>query len=164
MLTVENNASAKYVKDATMKVTRWYNLLALFWMTQFVIGCQHMIIAGAVATWFFTRNKSNLDSPVCGSIQHLVRYHLGTVALGSFLIAVVQFVRVLFQALEVSLLTHIILEEAISNKYSLNFHFDHAGSRTGSSKSHHSNIVHVLSMLFGLFREVTAIFDAKCLH
>lgn len=100
-LTVENNASAKYVKDATMKVTRWYNLLALFWMTQFVIGCQHMIIAGAVATWFFTRNKGNLNSPVGESFRNLVRYHLGTVALGSFLIAIVQFVRVLFQALEV---------------------------------------------------------------
>lgn len=55
VLTIVNNASGRYIKDSTMKVTRWYNLLALFWMSQFVIGCQHMIIAGAVATWFFTR-------------------------------------------------------------------------------------------------------------
>lgn len=51
----QNNGSAMYVKDTTMKVTRWYNLLAIFWMSQFVIGCQHMVIAGSVATWFFTR-------------------------------------------------------------------------------------------------------------
>lgn len=55
ILTVENNTSAKYVKDSTMKVTRWYNLLALFWFSQFLVGCQHMVIAGAVAMWFFTR-------------------------------------------------------------------------------------------------------------
>lgn len=55
LLKVESNLSAKYVKDTTMKVTRWYNLMALFWFTQFIIGCQHLIIAGAVAKWFFTR-------------------------------------------------------------------------------------------------------------
>lgn len=55
ILMAENNASAKFVKDNTMIATRWYNVLALFWMSQFVIGCQHMVIAGAVATWFFTR-------------------------------------------------------------------------------------------------------------
>lgn len=54
-LKIENNMSAKYMKNATIKVTRWYNVLALFWMTQFVIGCQHIVIAGSVATWFFTR-------------------------------------------------------------------------------------------------------------
>lgn len=54
-LRVESNTSAKYVKDGTMKFTRWYNFFALFWITQFIIGCQHMVIAGAVATWFFTR-------------------------------------------------------------------------------------------------------------
>lgn len=54
-LRVESNTSAKYVKDGTMKFTRWYNLFALFWISQFIIGCQHMVIAGAVATWFFTR-------------------------------------------------------------------------------------------------------------
>lgn len=84
-----------------MKVTRWYNLLAMFWMSQFMIGCQHMVIAGAVATWFFTRNKGHMGSPIGQSLQNLVRFHLGTVAFGSLLIALVQLVRVLFKALEV---------------------------------------------------------------
>lgn len=55
ILRVESNTSAKYVKDTTMKFTRWYNLCALFWISQFIIGCQHMVIAGAVTSWFFTR-------------------------------------------------------------------------------------------------------------
>ncbi|KXJ82113.1 hypothetical protein RP20_CCG015664 [Aedes albopictus] len=93
MLRVENNQSAKYVKDSTMLFTRWYNLLAFFWFCQFIIGCQHMVIAGAVACWFFTRNKSKLGSPILKSFGNLLRYHMGTVALGSFIIAVVQFLR-----------------------------------------------------------------------
>nr|CAD7194963.1 unnamed protein product [Timema douglasi] len=40
------------------------------------------------------RNKSSLDSPILKSFKNLVRYHLGTVAMGSLLIALVQMVRV----------------------------------------------------------------------
>lgn len=100
-LTIENNTSAKYVKDSTILVTRWYNVLVLFWMSQFIIGCQHMVIAGAVATWFFTRNKSSLDWPLWRSMGRLLRYHLGTVALGSLIIAVVKMLRLIFRLLEV---------------------------------------------------------------
>ena len=85
-----------------MKVTRWYNLLALFWMSQFLIGCQHMIIAGAVGIWFFTRNKSQLGSPICTSFSNLTRYHLGTVAFGSLLIALVQFARTILATVQVN--------------------------------------------------------------
>lgn len=89
-----------YVKDTTMAVTRWYNFMALFWMSQFIIGCQHFIIAGSIATWFFTRNKNDLESPISRSFWYLIRYHLGSIALGSFLIAVVQIVRTLLKALQ----------------------------------------------------------------
>ncbi|BET03140.1 Plasma-membrane choline transporter [Nesidiocoris tenuis] len=89
-----------YKKDFAMKFTRWYNLLGVFWMTQFVIGCQHMIIAGSVATWFFTRNKDNMESPILTSATNLVRYHLGSVALGSLFIALVQFVRAVLKRVE----------------------------------------------------------------
>ena len=41
-------------------MTRWYNLFGLFWFVQFCTGCQHMIIAGAVAKWFFTRYMQSL--------------------------------------------------------------------------------------------------------
>ncbi|XP_062554592.1 choline transporter-like protein 1 isoform X3 [Armigeres subalbatus] len=99
MLKVENNQSAKYIKDSTMLFTRWYNLLAFFWFCQFIIGCQHMVIAGAVACWFFTRNKTKLGSPILKSFSNLLRYHMGTVALGSFIIAVVQFLRTVLKLL-----------------------------------------------------------------
>lgn len=49
------NFKAYFVKDGTMKLTRWFNLMGLYWATQFLVGCQHMAIAGAVATWYFTR-------------------------------------------------------------------------------------------------------------
>uniref|UniRef100_A0A182VRR9 Choline transporter-like protein n=1 Tax=Anopheles minimus TaxID=112268 RepID=A0A182VRR9_9DIPT len=99
MLVVESNNSAKYMKNSTMLFTRWYNLFAFLWFCQFIIGCQHMVIAGAVACWFFTRNKTHLSNPIGRSYCNLLRYHLGTVALGSFIIAVVQFLRTMLKLL-----------------------------------------------------------------
>lgn len=96
----EGSPSYYYKKDITMKVTRWYNLLAMFWMTQFCIACQHMVIAGAVAEWFFTRSKENLESPLRKSFNRLIRYHLGSIALGSLLVALVQFVRAILSAIQ----------------------------------------------------------------
>ncbi|PNF24373.1 Choline transporter-like protein 1 [Cryptotermes secundus] len=94
---------ASFEKNLTMKVTCWYNLLGLFWFVQFCMGCQHMIIAGAVAKWFFTRNKSNLGFPILRSFSNLVRYHLGTVAMGSLIIALVQLIRSILAAIQYQL-------------------------------------------------------------
>lgn len=89
-----------YKKDTIIKVARWYNLFALFWLIQFCVGCQHMVIAGAVSKWFFTRERKHLGCPIGRAFFNLVRYHLGSVALGSFLIALVQLVRAVLKYIE----------------------------------------------------------------
>lgn len=89
-----------YKKDSAMKTARVYNLFAMLWFTQFYIACQQMVIAGAVATWFFTRNKSQLRSPIGTSLSNMVSYHLGSMALGSLLIALVQLIRMMIKAVQ----------------------------------------------------------------
>ena len=64
----------------------WYLIVAFFWTCEFILGCQQMVIAGAVASWYFCRDRSNLPCPVGRSIRRLAIFHMGTVALGSFLI------------------------------------------------------------------------------
>lgn len=49
---------------------------------------------------YIFRNKANLNSPICTSFYNVWRYHLGTIAFGSFVIAVVQLIRALFKAIE----------------------------------------------------------------
>lgn len=46
------------------------------------------------------RKKSTLNSPISTSYGHLFSYHLGTVALGALLIAIVQIIRVIFSAVK----------------------------------------------------------------
>ncbi|XP_022173488.1 choline transporter-like protein 1 [Myzus persicae] len=92
-----------YKKDQLMKFARIYNILVLLWVIEFIIGCQHMIIAGSVATWFFTRNKDNVSSPISTSISYLFNYHLGSVALGSFIITVLQIIRAILNYIDETL-------------------------------------------------------------
>ncbi|XP_029841006.2 choline transporter-like protein 1 isoform X2 [Ixodes scapularis] len=99
-LTADKTSGLVYLaQDTLLKVAPWYHLLALYWMTQFIVSCQYMVIAGATATWYFTRDK-DLGSPICTSGHYLLRYHLGSVLLGSFLVALVKLLRALLKWIE----------------------------------------------------------------
>ncbi|XP_046464440.1 choline transporter-like protein 1 [Daphnia pulex] len=89
-----------FQKDTYLQVVRWYNILAALWLSQLCLAFQNLIIAGAVAEWFFTRDKSRLSCPVAKSTGYAVRYHLGSLAFGSLLIALMKLVRMLFNYLE----------------------------------------------------------------
>ncbi|XP_020286444.1 choline transporter-like protein 1 isoform X2 [Pseudomyrmex gracilis] len=80
-------------KDALIIATRWYNLFCFFVAYEFYLGCQHIIVACAVARWFFTRDKKRLSLPVVKGFGYLIRYHLGTVAFGALIIGIVRIIR-----------------------------------------------------------------------
>lgn len=85
---------------AILKYLQWYNLFGLFWGLQFLSGLNQMTIAGAVGTWYWSRDKRALPSmPVLRSLGRAFRYHLGSIALGALVIAIVQLIRaVLYNA------------------------------------------------------------------
>lgn len=35
--------------------TKWYLFFAVIWFINFIIGCHHMVIAGAISQWYFKR-------------------------------------------------------------------------------------------------------------
>lgn len=41
--------------ESQVNLTKWCLLFAVLWFCNFAIGCQHMIVAGAVSTWYFKR-------------------------------------------------------------------------------------------------------------
>lgn len=84
-----------------------YHFFGLLWVTQFTNGIVAMTIAGAVCGWYFSLNEAgNPDVearrykrgrwPICGALGRTLRYYLGSVAFGSLLIALMQFVRAVF--------------------------------------------------------------------
>lgn len=70
--------------------------MGLVWVSHFLLACQQMTVAGAVVTYYFTRDKARLPAtPILSSMLRLLRFHLGTVAKGSFIITLVQVPRLL---------------------------------------------------------------------
>ena len=60
-----------------------------------------LTLVGAVATWYWARDKRALpSSPVLRSLGRVIRYHMGSIAFGSLVIAVVQTFRVLLWQLQ----------------------------------------------------------------
>ena len=45
----------KYKPDTFMTWMRWYHVFGGLWISQFCIACQHLVIAGSVAGWYFAK-------------------------------------------------------------------------------------------------------------
>uniref|UniRef100_A0A4W4EBA0 Choline transporter-like protein n=1 Tax=Electrophorus electricus TaxID=8005 RepID=A0A4W4EBA0_ELEEL len=74
----------------------WYHAVGLIWVSEFILACQQMTVAGAVVTYYFTRSGSQLPlTPIVSSAMRLMRYHLGTVAKGAFIITLVELPRLI---------------------------------------------------------------------
>lgn len=83
------------------KPTRWiflYHLFGLFWINAFIIGCTQFIIGASACIWYYECTSDSKGRGTVGTgFKWLFRYHLGSVAFGSFCIAVCQMIRVLFE-------------------------------------------------------------------
>ncbi|CAH1787745.1 unnamed protein product [Owenia fusiformis] len=84
-----------YEADKILFYTKWYHVFGMLWISQFILACQQVVIAGAIATWYFKRDKSKMGFPICASLKRLICYHLGSVAFGSLIIAIVQLARMI---------------------------------------------------------------------
>ncbi|GMS82659.1 hypothetical protein PENTCL1PPCAC_4834 [Pristionchus entomophagus] len=83
-------AVVTYNVTQTQKYMLAYQAVGFIWLCEFAFAYQRMLIAGAVAKWYFDRNARN---PVCASRWNTIRYHLGSLALGSFIITLVRIPR-----------------------------------------------------------------------
>jgi len=90
----------------------WFYLFHMFWVTQFFYYFGYLVFSGAAADWYFTttddgghkkrgEEATELSKfPVCGSTVRSIRYHMGTVAVASFIIAVIKTIRVMVLYIE----------------------------------------------------------------
>ncbi|XP_065560082.1 choline transporter-like protein 5 [Artemia franciscana] len=79
-----------------------YNLFGFFWSMCFANSLAELVLAGAFASWYwaFKKPKDIPVFPLWESFYHAIRYHLGTLAFGSLLIAIIQFVRAMVEWLD----------------------------------------------------------------
>jgi len=75
-----------------------YSLFGYLWVNAFIIGVTQFIISAAAAIWYFScTSDSNGSGSLLRGMCWVMRYHFGSIAFGAFLIALVQFIRLIFE-------------------------------------------------------------------
>lgn len=75
-----------------------YNLFMLFWTEAFLSGFNQMVLAGCFGIWYWSQSRSHCI--LITSIKDTCVYHLGSIAFGSLIIAIIQFIRVIIEYVE----------------------------------------------------------------
>jgi hypothetical protein len=79
----------------------WYMLFALFWVVAYLICLQQFVIAAMTCMWYFQAEDlasgEKTPASVCTALKWGNWYHCGTIAFGSFIIALVTMIRVVFE-------------------------------------------------------------------
>lgn len=85
-----------YLFDDFTKYCGWYLLFCLIWTIAFIQAIGEIVVAMSVSKWYFSRDKWKVGNmTVIKSMYDTIRYHLGTAAFGSFIIAVTQIIRII---------------------------------------------------------------------
>jgi hypothetical protein len=77
-----------------------YHLFGLFWISSFIIGCAQFIIAATTCIWYFAQGGSSDDKSKASlrmGFRWIFKYHLGSIAFGSLIIAIMQMIKLLFE-------------------------------------------------------------------
>ncbi|XP_050498567.1 choline transporter-like 1 [Diabrotica virgifera virgifera] len=87
-----------YVDASWVRGMWWVYFIGLIWTSEFIMACQQMVIAGSVAHWFY-KHKYKDESHCCYATGKLIKYHLGSVALGSLVITAFKIPRLILMYL-----------------------------------------------------------------
>ena len=82
--------------------TQLFNLFMLLWGLFFLSALEELVMAGAFSAWYWTFNKKDdlPSAPLSLSAWRAFRYHLGTLAFGSLIIAIIRFIRIMIEFVE----------------------------------------------------------------
>ena len=85
--------------DNQMKYMGLYFFFALLWILAFNNGFTKLVVAGAVAPFYWNSGQMQ-DKPLGSSLKDALKYHQGSVACGAFLVSVIQFISYMLKFLE----------------------------------------------------------------
>ncbi|KAF0699844.1 Aste57867_9620 [Aphanomyces stellatus] len=86
-----------------MEIMIAYHLFGFLWTNQLIQAVSMTTIAGAVCKYYWSRDKSVAEMgrfPILAAFKNCFRYHFGSLAVGSFIIALVQFIRMVLMYID----------------------------------------------------------------
>jgi len=78
-------------------------VFGFFWLTSFILACSEFAVIGSAVTWYFSDKRIPDDDGIPGdsdvmkAIWWTYRYNAGSLALGSFILAIVWTIRAIFE-------------------------------------------------------------------
>ncbi|XP_026811384.1 CTL-like protein 2 [Rhopalosiphum maidis] len=110
--TDQNNTMCKFAKCAYdhsvsqdfITGLQLFNVFGMLWLMNFVSAFSQMVLAITFTSWYWTFHKRDLPFfSLTSSFYKTIRYHLGTVAYGSLIIAICNFIRAILEWVETKL-------------------------------------------------------------
>ena len=76
----------------------YYFIFATLWANAIISAASIFVIASACCMWYYNHGADeSLDSPIFRSFKMMFRYHFGSLAFGSFILALVQFMQLIVE-------------------------------------------------------------------
>uniref|UniRef100_A0A2C9LLK8 Choline transporter-like protein n=1 Tax=Biomphalaria glabrata TaxID=6526 RepID=A0A2C9LLK8_BIOGL len=85
----------RYGGDSYKTAMLIFMVFMFFWLMNFIVALEQMTLAGAFASyyWAWDKNKDIPTFPLWSSFYRSLRYHMGSLAFGSLIIAIIQMIR-----------------------------------------------------------------------
>jgi len=96
---LKGTAFGTFTYDETQKYLIIYTIFGVLWGNAFIIASAQFIIASSAAIWYF-KQPENPSGTVSKAFKRLIRYHIGSIAFGSLILAIVQFIRLVLAYIE----------------------------------------------------------------
>ena len=91
---------ANFDWDAKIRYSWWFHLFALFYMTATISAYASFIYSSSACIWYFTSEKGIESHPIRKSFKRGIRYHFGSLAFGSLIIAIVRLIMVWLEVIK----------------------------------------------------------------
>lgn len=79
------------------QILKWFNLFAYLWFAAFLFAFEEIVLAGVFANFYWSKQRLRTYFPLFSSLRIILRYHLGSIAFGSLLIATLKYIRMIFE-------------------------------------------------------------------
>ena len=86
--------------DKKTRYIFWFHVFSLLYMNEFLKAFAQFVYASSACIWYFTHEKGTEEHPIAKSFKRACRYHCGSIAFGSLIVAIIKFIMYLLEGLK----------------------------------------------------------------
>jgi len=91
---------SRYVKNKDFSWLQLVNVFGLYWGIFFCSAYGELVLAGIFSQWYWTMKKQDIRSCLLPTAMFNANFHLGTIAFGSLILAIIRMIRTMVEYVE----------------------------------------------------------------